>query len=612
MTQTPSTPPSSTPKKSPTTDHLILDIETDNLLHGVTKVHCVGLMKVGGDEAFGFGGTDAPLYPAYRLIAKASTLIGHNILHFDLPVLRKVASCENPSATVIDTLLLSRLFYPDLLSTDFAKKPQLMPLQLYGRHSLEAWGYRLGCYKGQFGKTTDWSEFSTEMLDYCLQDVQVTARLWRLFQRKLNLPDHDFTLPDWITLETRSAQILAEQEEIGWSFDERSAVALESDLRKELEAVSQVLRDRHPVVAGTEFTPRRKNRTKMYHQGATFTKLVDLKPTSRDHIAWIFKTHYGWKPTDFTEKGKPVIDEVVLTNIGTPIALDFLKALNLTKALGALSEGPQAYLKVVRDGRIHHHCSVATQTHRCAHRHPNLGQVPSDLRFRALFRASEGRVMVGADLQAIELRMLAHYLGRYDGGEYARILLMDDIHQVNADRIGITRKQVKTVTYAFLYGAGDVKLGHSLDPNLPEARAKSAGQGVRQAYMDAIPGLQKLVTGVKKVAKENGQITGIDGRPIKVEAPHKALNYLLQGGAGVIAKKWMVLADNQLSLEKAHFAAHQLAFVHDELQFEADPDYAEHLKEMLTLSAQRAGEAYKLRIPIAAEARIGETWADVH
>ena len=98
------------------------------------------------------------------------------------------------------------------------------------------------------------------------------------------------------------------------------------------------------------------------------------------------------------------------------------------------------------------------RTHfRCAHRKPNLAQVPADKEFRELFTASPGMTMVGADLSGIELRMLAHYLGRYDGGRYADILLNDDIHQVNADKIGITRRQVKTVTYAFLYGAGNEK-----------------------------------------------------------------------------------------------------------------------------------------------------------
>ena len=116
--------------------------------------------------------------------------------------------------------------------------------------------------------------------------------------------------------------------------------------------------------------------------------------------------------------------------------------------------------------------SVSTNTFRCAHRKPNLAQVPADTEFRELFTASPGKVMVGADLSGIELRMLAHYLGRYDGGRYTDILLNDDIHQVNADKIGITRRQVKTVTYAFLYGAGNEKIGTSYDNSLQPAQAR--------------------------------------------------------------------------------------------------------------------------------------------
>ena len=89
--------------------------------------------------------------------------------------------------------------------------------------------------------------------------------------------------------------------------------------------------------------------------------------------------------------------------------------------------------------------------------------------------------MVGADLSGIELRMLAHYLGRYDGGRYADILLNDDIHQVNADKIGITRRQVKTVTYAFLYGAGNEKIGMRYDNSLQPKEARKKGQEIREA-----------------------------------------------------------------------------------------------------------------------------------
>ena len=61
-----------------------------------------------------------------------------------------------------------------------------MPLQLYGRHSLEAYGYRLGEYKGNFSQSTDWKEWSQEMEDYCVQDVNVTEKLWKHFLPYLN------------------------------------------------------------------------------------------------------------------------------------------------------------------------------------------------------------------------------------------------------------------------------------------------------------------------------------------------------------------------------------------------------------------------------------------
>ena len=213
--------------------------------------------------------------------------------------------------------------------------------------------------------------------------------------------------------------------------------------------------------------------------------------------------------------------------------------------------------------------------------------------------------MVGADLSGIELRMLAHYLARYDGGRYADILLNGDIHQVNADKIGITRKLVKNVTYAFLYGAGDAKIGLTYDKQLPNAKAKKKGAEIRQAYIDAIPGLDDLLNAIKG-ASDRGYVKAIDGRKIQLTSPHVALNYLLQGSAGVIAKRWMVIANDN------PFCCSQLAFVHDELQYECAPEHAEDLKFKLELSAVEAGEYYNLRIPLAAEGKIGSNWAEVH
>ena len=306
------------------------------------------------------------------------------------------------------------------------------------------------------------------------------------------------------------------------------------------------------------------------------------------------------------KSNKPIIDEPVLKDIGTDIALDFLKILELTKALGMISEGANAWQKLVTKSRIHHHCSVATQTFRCAHRSPNLAQVPSDERFRKLFQATPGYVMVGADLSGIELRMLAHYLARFDKGRYSEILLTGDIHQTNADKIGISRRLVKTVTYAFLYGAGDVKIGHSYDKQLPDDKARKKGREIRKAYIEAIPGLKELLEAVHK-ASERGYVRGLDNRHILVDSRHKSLNYLLQGSAAIIAKKWMVLTN-----ERSPINSHQLAFVHDELQFECKKTEVRELQNILESTAVEAGEYYKMRCPVAAESKHGSNWADVH
>ena len=414
-------------------------------------------------------------------------------------------------------------------------------------------------------------------------------------------------LPEWVSLEHQVAQILTQQEQHGWFFNEPAARELESTLRREYEETSQLLRNRHPYVSGSVFTPKRANRTKGYVANAPFTKLKELNPTSRDHIAWILSTHYDWQPSSLTNSGKAVIDETVLKDIGTDIALQFLTLLDLTKKLGMISEGVNAWQKLVTtSSRIHHHCSVATATFRCAHRSPNLAQVPSDERFRRLFTASPNLSMVGCDLAGVELRMLAHYLARWDGGRYAKVLLHGDIHQENADKIGVSRKLVKTISYAFLYGAGDQKLGISYDKQLSPEKAKKKGKEIRKAYIDAIPGLEKLLEGVHK-ASERGYVQGIDKRKILVDSKHKSLNYLIQGSSAVLAKRWMLLTHENLPP-----TARQLAFVHDELQFECEKKDVEDLKFLLELSAVQAGEYYKLRCPIAAESKSGSTWADVH
>ena len=413
------------------------------------------------------------------------------------------------------------------------------------------------------------------------------------------------TLPNWVALEHQVAQILTDQESHGWYFDEPNAWELESALSEELRNTTEALRARFPFIPGPEFTPKRNNRTQGYFEGATFTRLKEFNPSSRDHIAWILTTHDNFQVETTTTSGKAKIDETTLKNHGTGLSLQFLRILEITKLLGMMSQGVNAWLKLSTNHRLHHHCSVSTSTHRCAHRNPNLAQVPSDERVRKLFLPTPGQVMVGADLSGIELRMLAHYLARYDDGRYGDILLNGDIHQTNADKIGISRKLVKNVTYAFLYGAGDKKIGLTYDKLLSPKKAAAKGKEIRDAYVAAIPGLSDLLDAIKS-AGDRGYIKAIDGRKIILDSPHKALNYLLQGSAGVIAKRWMVLAhDNP-------YCCSQLAFVHDELQYECDPEHAPLLQSHLESSATEAGTYYNLRIELAAEGKIGNNWAEVH
>ena len=419
-------------------------------------------------------------------------------------------------------------------------------------------------------------------------------------------------IPEWVKLEHQVAQILTTQELHGWYFDERAAWELSSSLRAELEETCAVLRDGHAYVPGQEFTPKGNNKRYGYIAGATFTRITELNPTSRDHIAWFLGEHYGWEPTLKTETGKAVIDEVVLKEVassGITIAEGFLKCLTITKKLGMISQGVNAWLKLCTTAsRVHHHCSVATNTHRCAHRKPNLSQVPSDHDCRQLFKATPGKIMVGADLSGIELRMLAHYLSKWST-EFADTLLTGDIHQVNADRVGVTRSEIKRITYCFTYGGGNLKLGKTFDAQLSDEQAKAKGAELRQAFVSSIDGLAELLEAIK-LASNRGYVKSIDGRPIKVDSQHKSLNYLLQSGAGCVAKRWMVL--NDTATKELDIPCNQLAFIHDELQFETHPNYADSLSTCLERTAGDAGRYYNLRIPIAAESKQGYSWADVH
>jgi len=432
--------------------------------------------------------------------------------------------------------------------------------------------------------------------------------------------------PDYVSLEMRMAEIMSQQEASGFRFDMTAAERVRSELAAEADNLTEEIGKRFLYVPGKVFTPRRQDKKKGYVSGAPMTKLLDFNPTSRQHIAWVLTTFRGARFLKVTDTGKPKVDEAVLSEI-RDIALSegntqlheecemFIRLLTLQKWMGQLSEGANSWFNTIGDdGCIHHTCSLATQTGRNAHRGPNLGQVVSAPWARELFVPHPGHTMVGADLEGLELRCLGHYLARYDDGNFAAVVLNGDIHQQNADRVGCTRSEVKTLTYAFIYGAGDAKLGHSLSPELSDAQKKSLGQDLRRKFLDAIPGLEPLILAVKEKVRGAGRLKGLDGRPIFCTAEHAALNYLLQSAGAILSKRWVVIG--QQDLDDAGFTYDRdytrCVYCHDECQLSVIPQEADRVARILQEAAPKAGQYYNFKVPITASTGQGSTWAETH
>ena len=431
---------------------------------------------------------------------------------------------------------------------------------------------------------------------------------------------------DYVELEMRLATLMSQQEASGFRFDMDAATRVRAELQQEFDDLKDKITSIYLYVPGKVFTPRRADKKKGYVAGASMTRLTEFNPTSRQHIAWALQNFRGARFTKVTDTGKPKVDEATISEVrdtalsqGKQQLHDecewFIRLLTLQKWLGQLSEGTNSWFNTIEDdGCIHHSCTLATQTGRNAHRGPNLGQVVSAPWARELFVPHSGHVMVGADLEGLELRCLGHYLSAFDEGAFAEVVLNGDIHQQNADRVGCTRKEVKTLTYAFIYGAGDVKMGHSLRPELSDAQKKQLGSELRRKFLDAIPGLEPLSNAVKQRVRSTGKLRGLDGRPIFCKAEHASLNYLLQSCGAILSKRWCVIGQQLideagLTYDKDYT---RCAYVHDEVQMSVVPSEAEHMMQLLEDAAPKAGEYYNFRVPITASADQGPNWASTH
>ena len=542
---------------------LVLDIET-NMTHDT--IWCCVTQWAGDKGCLVHTESDH----LQAVINQADVVVGHNIIGFDGPLLSRLWGVQIPISKVRDTLVMSRLWNP----------------QLEGGHSLRAWGERLGDFKDDF---TDFDGGLTqEMIEYCKQDVHVTTLLYDKLSKELS------SFGDSVHLEHRVAWLMKKQEDNGFKLDVPQAVTLLAQLKDRMSVITDEMQTVFPPIVEERWSEKTgkqlKDRVTIFNVG------------SRKQIAERLQS-IGVKFTKTTEKGSIIVDEGTLKSIDKPEAQLIAEYLMLQKRVGLLDSWID---NVKDDGRVHGRVITnGAVTGRMTHQKPNMGQIPSvnseyGSDCRKLWTVDEGNVLCGTDLSGIELRCLAHYM---QDDDWTEELLNGDIHQKNADAAGVTRPQAKTLIYATLYGAGPAKIGSIVGGGARE------GSEVLQNFYRNTPALSRLMEKVKKVASK-GYVPGLDGRRILVRSEHAALNSLLQGCGAIIAKQWCIEAHKEFKRQR--LSVQQVAFVHDEIQIEAQRPHAETVASIMVASARKAGEVLGFRCPVDAEAKIGNNWFDTH
>ena len=531
-------------------------------------------------------------------IADATLIIGHNIIGFDSVILNKYWGTKITLRQMKDTLILSRLLDP---SKD-------------GGHSLEAWGQRLGKPKFSYRKVWLWMkglndkdtpegmEFNDPipalMEHYCIIDTEVTADLFLHLEKELK--DKEFG-GECVELEHKVAAIIAQQVRNGFRLDVVYAISLVTEVKGRLAEIYESMQERWPPYQLERFSEKTGKRLK----DATVT----FNPASRQQIGQKL-IELGWKPKKFTETGQPQIDEEVLEGLHYPEAKMIAEYLMLGKRVSQI----ESWLEAVEDdGRVHG--KVITNgavTGRMTHSSPNMAQIPNSgsvygVECRTCWSVSDGKVLLGCDASGLELRMLAHYMKDED---YVKTVtegsskLGTDVHTKNQIAAGLpSREDAKTFIYAFLYGAGDAKIGNILGGNAKD------GARLKAKFLQQTPALAKLLGRVGKQASK-GWVPGLDGRKIWVRSEHSALNSLLQGAGAVVMKKALVLFYGKV--QRNGWPVTLVANVHDEVQLETTKEYADIVGQAFVDSIREAGEHFKLRCPLTGEYKYGANWGETH
>ena len=510
-----------------------------------------------------------------KYLDSCDLIIMHNGICFDAPVLRETWKIMMKPSQVCDTLVLSRLLSPSL----------------EGGHSLAAWGQRLGFPKDDF---SDWDGGLTpEMEKYCIQDTLVTEKLYKHLVAELK---HQKFEQRSIDLEHKVQAIIAKQERNGFKLDERKATVLLSELTSKLAAIEVEMQSIFPAKTIERVSEKTGKPLK--------AKVEVFNPGSRKQIGERL-IEKGWKPDKFTETGQPIVDEGTLEGLDIPEAKAINEYLMLQKRVAQI----ESWLKALgSDGRVHG--KVITNgavTGRMTHMSPNMAQVPNSGSpygedCRDLWTVEKGYKLVGIDASGLELRMLAHYM---QDDAYTSEVVSGDIHTANQKAAGLdTRNQAKTFIYAFLYGAGDAKIGKVVGAGAKE------GQELKSRFLQNTPSLKKLREKVGRIAKDKGTLPGLDGRRLQVRSDHAALNTLLQGAGAIVMKQALVILND--SLRRAKIDYKFVANVHDEWQIEVEESRADEAGQLGAKAIELAGKELNMRCPLAGEYKVGNSWKETH
>jgi DNA polymerase I len=597
----------------------VVDLETNGLYDEVTTIHCLVLHDLNRDQTFTYGPDS--IAAGLEHLATADVLIGQNILFFDIPVIRKLYPFYTfAAARIIDTLITTRLIWPKEKLYDMdAEQYTQVPTKLRGSASLKAWGYRLSDYKIDF---KDFKEYSEEMIEYCRQDVAVTTKLFKHTQKQtcseaaLKL-EHDFALA--IEKQIRS----------GFPFDVDACLDLVDDLRTKQAALEADLKELFPPKKiETIFVPKVNNASRGYVKGQPFTKVMheEFNPGSRQQIVDRLQTKYGWVPTKETEKGNPILDDDVLSALPYPEAKPLAEYMLIKKRLGQIADGNNAWLKLVNNETGCMHGDVVTNgciTGRCAHRNPNMGQVPAGYseygkECRSLFHAPEGWTLIGVDAKALELRCLAGYLAHWDSGEYARVVTDEsiDIHTYNQEMFGVaTRDIAKRLLYGLLYGCGALKAGTIIDPNeKDELVLRKLGSTAMNSFMQGIPALKALKNRIAHNIAKREYLIGLDGRPLFCRSDFKGLNVLLQSSGALIMKQVVIELHNKM-YDLGYVYGHdwqQNAMIHDECQLSCPAAMVDTLTSVALEAFPASQQFFDFQCPIHGDAHVGYSWDQTH